>query len=208
MFDFDSGKLLIIGIVALVVIGPKDLPRVLRQVGQMVSRVRRMAGEFQGQFMEAIKEADLQDIRTEVAKLKDSAKLDVPFDPVRDAKHELMTALDGTGSNPAIADPRPASESEAVPRASKTFPSLDLSDTPAIAAAGLAPVAELPSPVLAEGASGWGAEAAAASEPTEAPASGSKRKIQVGRRAPARGRVGNPARSRNILPARRDAPDA
>lgn len=93
MFDFDASKLLIIGVVALVVIGPKDLPRVLRQVGQAVGKLRRMAGEFQGQFMDAMKEADLQDLRDEVTKLKDTASLDVDFNPVSDIKSELTKAV-------------------------------------------------------------------------------------------------------------------
>ena len=93
MLDFDAGKLLIIGLVALVVIGPKDLPRVLRQVGQAVTKLRRMAGEFQGQFMDAMKEADLQDIKAELAKIKDTATLDVDFNPVRDVKAEVTSAF-------------------------------------------------------------------------------------------------------------------
>jgi sec-independent protein translocase protein TatB len=104
MLDFDAGKLLIIGVVALVVIGPKDLPRVLRQVGQMVSKLRRMAGEFQGQFMVAMKEADLQDLRDEVAKIKDTATLDVNFDPARDLRSELTGAIDSKSP----ASPTPA----------------------------------------------------------------------------------------------------
>ena len=54
MFDFDVGKLLVVGIVALAVIPPKDLPRVMRTVGQAVGKMRRMAAEFQGQFMDAM----------------------------------------------------------------------------------------------------------------------------------------------------------
>ena len=53
MFDFDIGKLMVVGIVALAVIPPKDLPRVMRTVGQVVGKMRRMAAEFQGQFMDA-----------------------------------------------------------------------------------------------------------------------------------------------------------
>ena len=93
MFDFDAGKLLIIGVVALIVIGPKDLPRVLRQVGQWVGRLRRMASEFQGQFMDAMKEADLQDIREEVSKLKSHTDLSTHFDPARDIQRELTQAM-------------------------------------------------------------------------------------------------------------------
>ena len=104
MLDFDAGKLLIIGLVALVVIGPKDLPRVLRQVGQAVGKLRRMAGEFQGQFMDAMKEADLQDIKAELAKIKDTTKLDVDFNPVRDIKEQMTSAL---------ADPKAEAASDA-----------------------------------------------------------------------------------------------
>ena len=105
MFDFDAGKLIIIGIVALIVIGPKDLPRVLRQVGQAVAKMRRLAAEFQGQFMEAMREADVADIKADVAKLADSAKLDVDFNPVREIRGHISTALDGSTTSPAAAEP-------------------------------------------------------------------------------------------------------
>ena len=65
MFDFDVGKLLIFGIVALAVIPPKDLPRVMRTVGQALGKMRRMAAEFQGQFKEAMSEADLDSVKKE-----------------------------------------------------------------------------------------------------------------------------------------------
>src|ERR1035437_3188238 len=93
MFDFDAGKLLIIGIVALVVIPPKDLPSVMRQAGQVLGKMRRMATEFQSQFMDAIREAEIDEIRKDVAKLADSAKLDVDFDPVTTVRDEIKGAL-------------------------------------------------------------------------------------------------------------------
>ena len=93
MFDIDSGKLLIVAVLALIVIGPKELPRVLRQLGQAVGKMRRMAGEFQGQFMDAMKEADIADIRKELAELKSSSALDVQFDPVRDIQTEMTSAM-------------------------------------------------------------------------------------------------------------------
>src|SRR5215217_9497454 len=63
MFDISWGKLVIIGVVALLVIGPKELPGVLRQVGQWMSKIRRMASEFQGQFQEAMREAEMADLK-------------------------------------------------------------------------------------------------------------------------------------------------
>jgi len=70
MFDIGWTELLVVGVVALVVIGPKELPRVLRTVGQGVNKLRRMAGEFQGQFNEALREAELTDLKDSVSGLK------------------------------------------------------------------------------------------------------------------------------------------
>ena len=66
MLDMSWGEVMLIGGVALIVIGPKDLPKALRTVGQVTRKVRRMAGEFQMQFNEAIREAELDDVRKEV----------------------------------------------------------------------------------------------------------------------------------------------
>lgn len=150
MLDFDAGKLLIIGVVALVVIGPKDLPRVLRQVGQWVGKLRRMAHEFQGQFMEAVKEADLQDLREEVAKLQDTASIDVHFDPARDIQTELTKAVETPA---AVAAPAPveAPATLAEPAAFATIalpPHVEPMVGANAAAAGIAPVADLEPPGL------------------------------------------------------------
>jgi sec-independent protein translocase protein TatB len=91
---FDPGKLLIVAIVALLVIGPKDLPRVLRTVGQMVGKMRRMAAEFQGQFMDALKEAELDDVKKELSALADSAKIEASFDPTTLMRDELSNSID------------------------------------------------------------------------------------------------------------------
>lgn len=66
MFDIAWSEMVLIGAVALVVIGPKDLPKVLRTVGQTIGKVRRMATEFQGQFNEAMREAELADLKKQV----------------------------------------------------------------------------------------------------------------------------------------------
>ncbi|MDE2577859.1 MAG: twin-arginine translocase subunit TatB [Hyphomicrobiales bacterium] len=94
MFDLDVGKMLIVGAVALVVIPPKDFPRVMRQLGQALGKMRRMANEFQGQFMDAIREADLEGVKKEMTGLADSARVDVAFDPVRDVKNHIEGALE------------------------------------------------------------------------------------------------------------------
>ena len=95
MFDFDAGKLLIIGIVALVFIPSKDLPRVLRQLGQFVAKMRRMASEFQGQFMDAMREADLADLRQEAEKLSKAAEVSVALNPVSAISTHLTGLIEG-----------------------------------------------------------------------------------------------------------------
>ena len=89
MFDIDSGKLLIIGIIALIVIGPKELPGVMRQVGQALGKVRRMAAEFQGQFMEAMRESELEELKKDVEKMSEAANFK-NFDPLAEVKSQLQ----------------------------------------------------------------------------------------------------------------------
>src|ERR1700727_1257143 len=82
MFDLDISKMIIVGIVALAVIPPKDLPRVMRTVGQTIGKMRRMASEFQGQFMEAMREvereADLDSVKKEFQAISDQPKIEKP----------------------------------------------------------------------------------------------------------------------------------
>ena len=66
MFEIGWSELLLIGIVALIAIGPKELPTVLRTLGQWMSKLRRMASEFQSQFQEAMREAEMADLKKQV----------------------------------------------------------------------------------------------------------------------------------------------
>jgi sec-independent protein translocase protein TatB len=66
MFDIGWSEIVVIGVVALIVIGPKELPAVLRAIGQWTTKIRRMAGEFQSQFQEAMREAEMADLKKEV----------------------------------------------------------------------------------------------------------------------------------------------
>lgn len=99
MFDLEPGKLIVIAIVALIAIPSKDLPRVLRSLGQFTGKMRRMASEFQGQFMEAMREAELDDLRKEVGEMRDavkeSVKLDGAFDPMAEARKQITNAIEG-----------------------------------------------------------------------------------------------------------------
>ena len=65
MFDITSSKLLILAVVALIVVGPKDLPILLRTVGKYLGFVRRQAAEFRQHFDEALREAELDQLKNE-----------------------------------------------------------------------------------------------------------------------------------------------
>lgn len=126
MLDFDAGKLIVIGVVALVVIGPKDLPRVMRQVGQTVGKLRRMAAEFQHQFMDAMREADVANVKEEMSKIAETAKIDVAFDPVRDIRNQIGGALekpaDATAALTAPDSPAAAMDIPEAVQPSETLP--------------------------------------------------------------------------------------
>ena len=118
MFDFDIGKLMVVAIVALAVIPPKDLPRVMRTVGQAVGKMRRMAAEFQGQFMDAMREADLENVRKELEALNEKAKVDTTFDPagmIRDEVTKAAAPLDIGASQVALTPPEPAPQAAETP---------------------------------------------------------------------------------------------
>ena len=104
MFDIGWSELVVIGIVALIAIGPKELPGVLRAVGQWMGKIRRMASEFQGQFQEAMREAEMADLKKSVDEMTDTAKSYTNFDPIGMVRNEIETL---TGDKP------PASTAEA-----------------------------------------------------------------------------------------------
>jgi sec-independent protein translocase protein TatB len=105
MFDIGWSELVVIGVVALIVVGPKELPGLLRSLGKALAGVRRMAGDFQSQFNEAMREAELDELKKEVDALRTHATgyLNVP----NMARDEIRNAI--VGSAPAAATtPAPA----------------------------------------------------------------------------------------------------
>ena len=132
MFEFDAGKLIIIAIAALIFIGPKDLPRVMRQAGQAIAKLRRMGAEFQAQFMTAMNEVGAEDLKANVNKLTESAKIDLGFDPLQAANSEIASVMRQVERHveapvktapvevaalpiAAVSTPRPMRSSEAAP---------------------------------------------------------------------------------------------
>ena len=119
MFDITSSKLLILGIVALLVIGPKDLPALLRTIGKYVGIIKRQAAEFRAQFDEAMRESELADLKKDVESLgreaeqsMRAAEQSVEKDWAQ-AQESVTAALEDRASAPA-AEP-PATPSEGTP---------------------------------------------------------------------------------------------
>jgi sec-independent protein translocase protein TatB len=126
MFDLDISKMIIVGIVALAVIPPKDLPRVMRTVGQTIGKMRRMATEFQGQFMEAMREvereADLDSVKKEFQAISDQAKIDTSFDPVGMMREDMTKAVSTSTGAPEVAASHPATPEINKPEIALTAP--------------------------------------------------------------------------------------
>lgn len=93
MFDIAWSELLVIGAVALVVIGPKDLPKVLKTIGQIVAKARGMAREFQGGLDDMIRESELDELRKTVAKATDFNPA-TELNSIVDPKGEIAGALE------------------------------------------------------------------------------------------------------------------
>jgi sec-independent protein translocase protein TatB len=119
MFDFSWSELLLIGMVALIFIGPKELPGVLRTLGQWMTKIRRMAGDFQNQFHDAMREAELADLKKEVDDMAAQAANYSNFDPLADVRKEMESAqrdIEGAvADKPAAASPATGESAAAAP---------------------------------------------------------------------------------------------
>jgi sec-independent protein translocase protein TatB len=97
MFDVGWSEMLVIAIVLIVVVGPKDLPRMLRQFGRSTSKLRAMAGDFRRQFDEALKEAELDDVTetlSSVRKLNPMNEIRKHLAPIEEVGQQVRAGLD------------------------------------------------------------------------------------------------------------------
>lgn len=115
MFEIGWTEMLVIAVVMIVVVGPKDLPRMLRTFGRMTTKLRGMAGDFQKQFNDAIKEAELDDVKKSVESLRslnpahEIRKQLNPFEKAAaDVRAGLDSALKPTPKPEALAETHPA----------------------------------------------------------------------------------------------------
>ena len=82
MFDIGWSELLVIAVVAIIVVGPKDLPRMMRTFGSYAGKLRRMAGDFQRQFEDAMREAEIEEVRKAMHSVRDDLSAPVVDKPL------------------------------------------------------------------------------------------------------------------------------
>jgi sec-independent protein translocase protein TatB len=141
MFDVGWSELLVIGAVALIVIGPKDIPKALRTLGQMTGKLRRMAGEFQSQFNDAIKESEFEQLKKDVADINESVRdaTKADFNPIQTIRNDIKGAIEG----------RKASDDPAGQHAVVTDPIVSI-DPPSLPQPGATAMIDHPTPVVTE----------------------------------------------------------
>jgi sec-independent protein translocase protein TatB len=155
MFGIDSSELLLIAIVALVVIGPKELPGLLRTWGKWMAQMRGMAAEFRGHVDEMVRQSDLDEVKKQ---LTASSGLDLQsLDPTKEIRSHIQEGM--AEGEKAIAEGKnvfdnPLAEPESAPQIAAETPietpaetAPAVPETPAVVTAEAAPV---PVPVPAE----------------------------------------------------------
>jgi sec-independent protein translocase protein TatB len=157
MFGIDSPELLVIAIVALVVIGPKELPNLLRSWGKWMTKMRGMASEFRGHVDEMVRQSDLDDVKKQLDAVPG---LDLQsLDPTKQIKSMIQEGV--TEGEKALADARSAIDNPLVepesapqigaePAASVADPAPDWAPAPAVTEAEVPPPAEPVAPQPAE----------------------------------------------------------
>jgi sec-independent protein translocase protein TatB len=105
MFDIGWSELLVVGVVALIVVGPKELPALLRTIGRYVGVMKRHASEFRAQFDEAMRETELEQIRKDVENIRSETEASLRsaersvHGELSDARREFETAGEGAQRN-------------------------------------------------------------------------------------------------------------
>jgi sec-independent protein translocase protein TatB len=108
MFDISWTEFLLIGIVALIVIGPKELPAVMRSLGQWTRKIRSLAADFQNQFHEAMREAEMADLKKQVDDMASDIK---NYDPLKDVRSDVEAI--GKDLDDSVKSPDKAADKDA-----------------------------------------------------------------------------------------------
>lgn len=116
-------EMLLIGLIALIVVGPKDLPLLMRKAGQFMNKLRSMAADFRSSFDELARQAELDELRKEVDALRRGEPMKDVIDPIREVRDEIVTPFDlGIDGDPPASKPKPAPDSPAAAPAASDAP--------------------------------------------------------------------------------------
>ena len=132
MFDIGWSEFVLIAVVALIAIGPKELPGVLRMVGQWMGKARKMAAEFQSQFQEAMREAEMADLKKSFDEVREAASGLSPVGMISSLQQDVSNSLridpldKPAETKPELEAPAAVAEMAAVDTAA-------VADTPAVA---------------------------------------------------------------------------
>jgi sec-independent protein translocase protein TatB len=139
MLDIGWTELLVIAVVLIVIVGPKDLPPMLRAFGKMTSNLRKMAGDFRTQFDEALREADMDDVRQTISdaqRLNPANALREAMNPLREMGNEIRNDLQKATSVPPLSEIGKKPDEDAVDNPLDELlplPEMSLPETPPLA---------------------------------------------------------------------------
>ena len=108
MFDLAWGELLVVGLVAVLVLGPKELPQAMRTFAKAIRKIRSLGSEFQDHINEMVREAELEEVRKQVQKFSQTSLTEHVANMV-DPKGEIQKEVETTFQDPAV-KPLPAPE--------------------------------------------------------------------------------------------------
>ncbi len=133
MFDIGWSEFVLIAVVALIAIGPKELPGVLRMVGQWMGKARKMAAEFQSQFQEAMREAEMADLKKSFDEVREAASSFSPAGMISSLQQDVSDSL-RIDPLDKPAETRPEAEQAPAAAAEVTAAETAVVDTPAVVA--------------------------------------------------------------------------
>jgi len=158
MFDFAWSEIMLIGVVALIAIGPKDLPVAMKAVTDVIKKARRMAAEFQTHVDDMVRDVDLKEVRDQLNEIR-NFDIKGTIEQAVDADHSLRDTFasnplepntDPVGNPPAA--PQPAVEAAVEPVAAAALPEAPSFIPPEFAAKCVPPPAFIPPGTTAPGA--------------------------------------------------------
>ena len=190
-------ELLLIGIIALIVVGPKDLPLLMRRVGQFMGKARRMAADFRASFDEMARQSELDELRKEVEALRTGsmakplgAETEATFRQISDDLNKPVVPTSYGASDPPAQSAPPAIAAPAETKAA-------------------APEAAAPKPSTAKPKTSGAAKPAVAAKPKAKPTAKPKPQAASSTAAPAKAATANPARAApRRKPAAKTTPEA